>query len=181
VPITGENYYYIYCLWVAGEYAHKGYAKQLMEYCINDAKGNGMSGVCMLGCEKQKAWLSNQSFAEKFGLKAVEKSDYGYELLALSFDGSMPHFTDKAKSGIIKDTELMVYYDMQCPFILPHIEVLKGYCHDNKIPSSFIQVKSLEEAKDLPCVFNNWAVFYKGRFQTVNLFDPAQIEKMIDK
>ena len=44
VPIEGSRYYYIYCLWATGEYKGKGYGKQLLEYCIADAKANGKSG-----------------------------------------------------------------------------------------------------------------------------------------
>lgn len=84
VPVIGDNYYYIYCLWVAGPYKGKGYAKALMEHCLADARTHGKSGVCMLGAEKQKAWLSDQSFARKFGFEVVDTTDNGYELLALS-------------------------------------------------------------------------------------------------
>ena len=92
VPVTGENYLYIYCLWVAGSYKGKGYGKRLMEYCLADATAKGKSGVCMLGAEKQKAWLSDQAFAKKYGFQAVDSAAGGYELLALSFDGSLPRF-----------------------------------------------------------------------------------------
>lgn len=66
VPIEGDNYYYIYCLWVQGAPKGHGYGKQLMEYCIADAKANGKSGICMLGANKQKAWLSDQEFAKRY-------------------------------------------------------------------------------------------------------------------
>ncbi len=88
VPISGHNYLYIYCLWVLGEYCGKGYATALMESCIADARAQGKSGICMLGAQKQKAWLSDQSFAKKFGFQVVDSTDTGYELLALSFDGT---------------------------------------------------------------------------------------------
>ena len=97
VPIAGDNYLYIYCLWVLGEQKGKGYGRSLMEYCISDARERGRSGVCMLGASKQKAWLSDQSFAKKFGFTAVDATDSGYELLALSFDGTVPHFAPQAK------------------------------------------------------------------------------------
>ena len=90
VPIIGDNYYYIYCLWVFGDYKGKGYGKALMEYCLADAKKKGKSGVCMLGAKKQKAWLSDQSFAKKFGFEIVDTTDNEYELLAYSFDGTKP-------------------------------------------------------------------------------------------
>ena len=63
VPVTGKNYLYLYCLWVAGELKGKGYGQQLMDACIADAKAQGKSGVCMLGSEKQKAWLAEHQEA----------------------------------------------------------------------------------------------------------------------
>lgn len=72
VPIIGENYLYLYCLWVTGDAKGKGYGKALLESCLADAKAQGKSGVCMLGAEKQKAWLSDQSFAKKYGFEVVD-------------------------------------------------------------------------------------------------------------
>ena len=138
VPITGDNYYYVYCLWVLGSYKGKGYAKSLMEYCLADAKAKGKSGICMLGAKKQKSWLSDQSFAKKFGFEVVDTTD--------------------------------------------NIEIIKQYCEMNGVPVSFIQVDTLQKAKELPCVFNNWAVFYKGKFETVNLLlDVDYLKRILKK
>lgn len=86
VPITGDNYYYIYCLWVSGSPKGNGYGRALMEYC-----------------EKEN------------------------------------------------------------------------------VPASFIQVDSLQKVKELPCVFNNWAVLYKGKFETVNLLDVTALKRILKK
>lgn len=181
VPILGENYFYIYCLWVLGDYKGKGYGKELMEYCIADAKEKGKSGICMLGAKKQKSWLSDQSFAERFGFQVVDTTDSGYELLALSFDGSTPRFAENAKSGKIDNKELTIYYDMQCPYILQNLEKIKQYCEENQVPLSLIHVDTLEKAKELPCVFNNWGAFYNGEFKTVNLLDVSTVKKWVKR
>lgn len=182
VPITGNNYMYIYCLWADGKYKGKGYGKELLEYCIADAKSKGKSGLCMLGSDKQKAWLTDQNFAKKHSFQVVDTTDYGYELLALSFDGMTPTFNKNVKAGIIESKDLKIYYTMQCPHILRNIEIIKAYCETNQIQVSFILVDSLQKAKDLPCVFNNWAVFYNGKFQTVNLLlDIASLKRIIKK
>lgn len=181
VPIKGENYYYIYCLWVLGDYKGKGYGKELIEYCIADAKEHKKSGICMLGSKKQKAWLSDQSFAKKYDFKVVDATDNGYELLALSFDGTTPKFTPNAKKQEIENNELTIYYDFQCPYIYQTIETIKQYCETHDIPASIIEVNTLEKAKNLPCVFNNWGVFYKGKFETVNLLDIAHLKKILKK
>ena len=181
VPIMGDNYYYLYCLWVLGSPRGNGYGSSLMEYCIADAKEKGRSGICMLGAKKQKSWLSDQSFAKKFGFEVVDTTDNGYELLALSFDGTVPKFAPNAKNQKIESEELTIYYDMQCPYIYKYIEMIKQYCETNDVPVSFIQVDTLQKAKELPCVFNNFAVFYKGSFETVNLPPIDYLKRILKK
>lgn len=181
VPVIGENFYYIYCLWVLGNYKGKGYGRELMEYCLADARARGRSGICMLGANKQKAWLSDQAFAKKFGFEVVDTTDNGYELLALSFDGTTPKFAPNAQKQEISNPELTIYYDMQCPYTWQSIELVKQYCAANDVPVSLIKVDTLQKAKELPCVFNNWAVFYKGKFETVNLLDAASLKRILKK
>ncbi|MEG0015328.1 MAG: YoaP domain-containing protein [Gordonibacter sp.] len=181
VPIVGDNYIYLYCLWVYGAPKGQGYGRALMEYCLADARAKGKSGVCMLGAKKQKSWLSDQSFAKKYGFEVVDTTNNGYELLALSFDGGMPRFAPGAKEERIERQELTIYYDFQCPYVPGHIESVKRYCEDKGVPLSLVQVDSLQKAKELPCVFNNWAVFYQGNFETVNLVDTAYVERILKK
>lgn len=133
----------------------------------------------MLGADKQKSWLSDQNFAKKFGFDPVDRTLNGYELLALSFDGTLPEFTEGARVCKTDTTGLVVYYDHQCPFTFQRVETLKAYCKKHEIQASFILVDSLEKAKAIPCVFNNWAVFYNGNFITVNQIDGTMLEKII--
>lgn len=180
-PVIGENYFYLYCLWVDRTHTGHGYGKALMEYCLNDARAKGKSGVCMLGAKRQKSWLSDQSFAKKFGFEVVDTTDNGYELLALSFDGTKPGFAPNAKQNEIAEEGLTIYYDLQCPYIYQEIEQIKNYCEEDQIPVTFVLVDTLQKAKELPCVFNNWAVFYKGKFETVNLIDTACLKRILRK
>ena len=76
-------------------------------------------------------------------------------------------------------THLDVY--KRQPYICQNIEMIKKYCEMNKVPVSLIHVNTLQKAKELPCVFNNWAVFYKGKFETVNLLDAAYLKRILKK
>lgn len=181
VPVEGENYLYLYCLWVSGEFKGKGYGKQLMEYCLADARARGKSGVCMLGAEKQKAWLSDQAFGEKYGFETVDTTPDGYRLLALSFDKTRPRFAENAKRLKTDHQELTVYYSPQCPYIHPSVELVRNICGEMEAPYHLVPVDTLEKAKALPCVFNNWAVFYRGNFVTVNLLDAAALKRILKK
>ena len=42
-----------------------------------------------------------------------------------------------------------------------------------------IEVDTLEKAKQLPCIFNNWAVFYNGKFETVHLLNEGLLKKLL--
>ena len=180
VPVTGGNYIYLYCLWVSGIHKGKGYGKALMEYCLSDARAKGKSGVCMLGAKYQKSWLSDQSFAKRYGFESVDTAG-GYELLALSFDGTRPKFTDSAKRQAIESRELTIYYSAQCPFILQKLDNIRAYCETGGVPVSFLLVDTLEKAKKLPCVFNNFALFWQGKVETVNLVDVGYVERLLRK
>lgn len=181
VPVVGDNFLYIYCLWVLGEHRGKGYARALMEYCLADARAQGRSGVCMLGAQKQKAWLSDQSFAMHFGFEVVDTAPGGYALLARSFDGAVPRFAPGAKAQHIDDPALTIYYDAQCPFIPQFLDGIRHLCAEMGVPANLVRVETLAQAKALPCVFNNWAVFYKGEFQTVNLLDAAAVRRLLTR
>ena len=76
---------------------------------------------------------------------------------------------------------MTIYYDDQCPFIPDRVEKLRRFCDEKGIPAEFIHVQSLEQAKSLPCVFNNWAVFYQGKFVTVNQLDGPGVEKLLKR
>jgi predicted GNAT family acetyltransferase len=177
-PVRGENFIYIYCLWVSGSFKGKGYAKSLLEYCIDDARKQGKAGICILSSKKKKPFLSDKKFMQKYGFEVVD-SIGDYELLSLSFDGTKPSFNDGVKNSIIKSNDLTIYFGKQCPYIPNCIKQIKDYCESNNIPLNLIAIDTLEKAKTVPCIFNNWAVFYNGKFETVHLLNERSMKKLI--
>lgn len=184
VPVCGENYLYIYCLWVAGSFKGNGYGKELIEYCIHDAKTQGKSGICVLSSKKKKPYLTDKKFMLKYDFKVVDTvKDYlgnEYELLALSFDGTLPRFTESVKQMSIQDDKLTIYYGLQCPFIVNCVSQIDDYCKNNQIPLNMVAVDSIDKAKNVPCIFNNWAVFYKGKFEGLHLLNENQLKKLVE-
>lgn len=186
VPILGENFVYIHCLWVAGSFKGTGYANELLNYCIEDAKNRGKSGICVLSSKKKKPYLSDKKFFAKYGFKVLDSINNEYELLGLTFDDTdildknTPHFSDSAKKMSIDDDVLTIYYSHQCPFVVNSIEEVSSYCSENNIDVNIILVDSLEKAKNLPCVFNNWAVFLNGKFESCSLLNKNSLKKLLN-
>ena len=178
VPINGSNYEYIYCLWVAGSFKGHGYAKELLDYVINDAKEKGLNGVCTISSKKKKPFISEKSFFEHYGFKVVDNIG-DYELLSLSFNNELPKFNGLAKNMKIDNKDFTIYYSPECPYTLNCIKEIQDYANDNNIPINIIKVDTLEKAKSVPCVFNNWANFKDGEFISNTLLNKNSFEKLI--
>ena len=72
---------------------------------------------------------------------------------------------------------MTIYNGMQCPYIPNCIEQIQSYYNENGIALDLVKVDTLEKAKNVSCVFNNWAVFI-GRFETVHLLNVRYLKKM---
>ena len=81
VPIEGNGFLYIYCLWVSGKFKGHGYGKQLLEYVINDAKKKGKQGVCVISSKKKKSYLADKKFFLKYGFEVVGDVQNGSKAL----------------------------------------------------------------------------------------------------
>ena len=179
VPISGDNYEYIYCLWVAGSFKEKGIGRELLEYAINDAKEKGRNGICTLVSKKKKPFLGEKKFFEHFGFEVVDNIG-DYELLALKFkDGDTPKFNDNARAMKIDSKNFTIYYSNECPYVEYEVQELSDYAKEKGIKLDFIKIDTLEKAKNAPCIFNNWANFYKGEFISNTILNANALEKLL--
>ena len=179
VPVIGKNYEYIYCLWVAGSFKGKGIGKELLEYAIEDSKEKKKSGICTLVAKKKKPFLGEKNFFLHYGFKVVDSIN-DYELLALSFDDKdIPKFSDSARKMEIDSNDFTIYYSNECPYVEYEVKELSDYAKDKKFKLNFIKIDSLDKAKNAPCVINNWANFYKGKFISNTILNANALEKLI--
>ena len=179
VPVIGKNYMYIYCLWVAGSFKGKGIGKELLEYAINDAKNKKMNGICTIVSKKKKPFIGDKKFFQHFGFKVVDTIE-DYELIALDFnDINIPKFSDSAKTMQIDSKDFTIYYSNECPYVEYEVKELTEYAKSKNVKLNFIKIDSLEKAKNAPCIFNNWANFYKGKFISNTILNANALEKLI--
>lgn len=78
----------------------------------------------------------------------------------------------------IKNKDLTIYYSCECPFIENCINEVKEFAKENKIKLNLEKVDTIEKAKNLPCVFNNWAIFYNGEYISNLLLNKNMVEKL---
>ena len=151
----------------------------MLEYCISDAKEKGMSGVCTLTYKKKKQFIGEKKFFEHYGFKVVD-AVLDYELLVLQFDDNeVPKFNDNARIMKIDNQEFTIYYSNECPYVEYEVKELSEYAKKNNMKITFIKEDTIEKAKNVPCVFNNWANFYKGEFISNTILNANSFEKLM--
>ena len=179
VPVDGNNYEYIYCLWVAGSFKGKGIGKELLNYAINDAKNKKKSGICTIVTQKKKPFIGDKKFFEHFGFKVVDAIN-DYELMALSFDEKdVPKFRDTARKMKIDNKDFTIFYTNECPYVEYEVKELTDYAENNNIKLDFIKIDTLDKAKKAPCIVNNWANFYQGKFVSNTILNANAFSKII--
>ena len=179
VPINGKNYMYIYCLWVAGSFKGKGIGTELLNYAINDAKEKKKNGICTLVSKKKKPFIGDKKFFEYHGFKVIDSIN-DYELMAQSFNkDEAPKFCDNARNMLIDNKDFTIYYSNECPYVEYEVIELSTYAKTNNIKLNFIKIDTLKKAKEAPCIFNNWANFYKGKFISNTVLNANALEKLI--
>ncbi len=176
-PVQGKDFLYIYCLWVAGSFKGNGYAKELLEYVIADAKKQGKNGVCTISSKKKKPFIGEKKFFEHFGFKVVDSIE-DYELLSLNFNKETPKFSDIIKQMKIASNNLTIYYSQQCPYTNNSILEIEEYAKESGKKIDLIKVDTLEKAKSMPCIFQNWAVFKDGKFVSNTLLNKNSVAKL---
>ena len=116
-----------------------------------------------------------------YGFKVVDEIG-DYELLALQFeDVETPRFNDNARNMKIDNQDFTIYYSNECPYVEYEVKELTEYAKENNIKINFIKIDSLEKAKNAPCIFNNWANFYKGEFISNTILNANSFEKLISE
>ena len=138
-----------------------------------------MSGICTIVTEKKKPFIGDKKFFEHFGFKVVDSIN-DYELMALQFDDKdTPKFNENARKMEIESNDFTIYYSNECPYVEYEVQELSDYAKENNIKLNFVKIDSLEKAKNSPCVFNNWANFYKGKFISNTILNANSFKKLL--
>ena len=100
--------------------------------------------------------------------------------MALKFeDTETPKFNEAARSMKIDSKDFTIYYSNECPYVEYEVKELSEYAKEKGFKLDFIKIDSLEKAKNAPCIFNNWANFYKGEFISNTILNANALEKLL--
>jgi len=161
--VNAAGYMVIHCIWVAGQSKGKGYARLLLNECLEDARKLQMKGVAVLTSERN--WLVGHRFFAKHGFDPVD--DYTpFKLMVRKF-GAFPSpglsgaFADKLEKcgkGLT-----IVRFD-QCPYVIAATEAACRAGETLGIETKVVELRDTEDVRTLsPSPYGVFSIVHDGR------------------
>lgn len=178
---------FIGCLWVAGRYKDKGYAKALLQKAIDEANERGKDGLVTVVGTKKFHFMSDTKWLLKQGFEEIERLPYGFSLLLkkLNSHAKNPRFEKTVETGECQNKDdLTVYFTNRCPFSEYHVgnsllEVVKKRNLNLKV----IKLETMKEAQSVPTPATIFSLFYNGKFVTtdISVCMESRFDKIVEK
>lgn len=180
-PVTAENAFYINCLWVSGQYKGQGYADQLLDSCIENARAQNKQGIVALSSAKKKPFLSDPDYLKKRGFIKADQAAPDYELLFLPLvpDAIMPRFNPRSKVGICEGHGFVLYYTNQCPHTDKYAPLLSSWIAHRGLAIELRKIEDRQTAQSAPCPFTTYSLYYEGKFVTNEILSEKRLEKIL--
>ena len=179
-PIDGDDFMFINCFWVSGQYKGKGISNILLNECIKDSKEQGKKGIIALSSEKKRPFLSDGSYLKHKGFKVADTLEPYFELLYFPFyeGAKIPTFKACTKERTLEDG-FVLYYSNQCPFTEKYVNIIKKTAEKSGIKLTVHKFLNALEAKNSPSPFTTYSLFYNGKFITNEILSEDKFLKIL--
>ncbi len=147
--IKADNFMVIHCIWIVGQHKKKGYASEMIQIALDDAKALSMNGVVGMSTEKG-GWLPRKSLYEKLNFEQVDEYGDNIGLYAKAFSKSppKPEFYPITEAGKQEHRDgIIILYTHQCPYIPALIDDVEQFAKNNGLPFQAKIINSASEAQ----------------------------------
>ncbi|MDE7394587.1 MAG: YoaP domain-containing protein [Clostridiales bacterium] len=182
-PIEAHGYMHINCFWVSGSLKGHGYANDLLNACIADAKAQGMHGITVISSPKKMPFLSDPKFLKYKGFQVADTAAPDFTLMVLRFDENAPapKFKESVKQPHIEKQGFVVYYTLGCPFTAKYVPLVAQTAKEKGIPFESILLGSKEKAQNAPMAWTNYAVFYNGEYVSNEILNEKRFLELAER
>lgn len=183
VPIEASGYMHINCFWVSGSCKGHGYANDLLEACVTDAKEKGKKGLTVISSPKETPFLSDPKFLKHKGFVTADTVDPYFLLMVLPFEEGvkLPELKAQVKSPQIEQKGFVLYYTHGCPFTVKYVALIESFARKEKIAFKSILIDSRENAQKAPVAWTTYALFYDGKFVTNEILSEKKFIALCEK
>ena len=162
--VEAKGYMFIHCLWVVGKSKGKGYAAQLLNECIEDAKRVGMNGVAIATAPGN--WLIGNELFLQHGFVPADRAPLAFELLVKKFrDAPSPRFTGNWDEKMNRCGKgFTIFRSDQCPYLEDAVNYFNETANELNLSIKVIELKNAKEIRELaPTAYGVFNVVYDGK------------------
>ena len=154
--VEADGYLFIHCFWVIGSNRRHGYGRQLLQDCLEDARGT--NGVVVMSSRTH--WLPTRKIFMRNGFEVADELP-PFELLAkrLNPDVPMPRFKPTAQNPT---QGLTLYHSDQCPYFQNMPIIVRQVGEQLGIPVNIVHLESARQAQVSPCLYGVLGIFFNG-------------------
>lgn len=183
VPIHADGYMHINCFWVSGSCKGHGYANELLDACMADAREMGRSGLTVISSPKKMSFLSEPKYLAHKGFQLADTANPYFSLLYFPFSEnvSVPSFRECAKTPRSEVSGFALYYTKGCPFTAKYVPLIEQCAASRGIPFTVIHIDTVEKAQNAPAAWTNYALFYNGEFVTNEILSEKKFLSFCEK
>ncbi|MDE5756584.1 MAG: GNAT family N-acetyltransferase [Clostridia bacterium] len=182
-PIEADGYLHINCFWVSGSFKGHGYANDLLNACIDDAKAQGKHGITVISSPKKMPFLSDPKYLAYKDFKVADNASPYFTLLYMPFNANapVPKFKENAKQPKINKSGYVLYHTHGCPYTAKYAPIIEDLAKANGVPFERILIDSKEKAQNAPMAWTNYALFYNGEFVTNEILSEKKFLEIVAK
>ncbi len=182
--VEADDYMVIHCLCIFYKpFRKKGYASEMIDACLKDAKKEKMRGVAVV--TRQGAWMVGKEIFLKKGFEVVDQAEPDLELLVKKFKANapVPKFKRNEQKILMKYGQgLTILWSDQCPFIAKAMKEIREMIKDKYgLEAKIIQMKNHEEAQNAPSPYAIFSLIYDGRLHAFHPISSKRFGNIMDK
>jgi GNAT superfamily N-acetyltransferase len=169
--VEAPGYLFIHCFWVVGRNRRHGYGRQLLQACLEDARGTNGAAVVT----SRTHWLPTRKIFIKNGFELADELP-PFELLVKRFkpDAPLPRFNRMLQSP---HPGLTLYHSDQCPYMQNLPDIVQQVGKQLGVPVTLVHLESAEQAQNSPCPYGVLGIFLNGELIE---YRPAGTQKLLE-
>jgi len=169
--VEAKGYLFIHCFWVIGQNRGHGYGRQLLEACLEDARGS--NGVALV--VSRTHWLPTPKLFLKNGFELADQAPPSFDLLVKRFDPQAPLPRFRAALAV-PPPGLVLYHSDQCPYMQNMPAIVRQAGEQLGLPVQVIRIENAAQAQASPCPYGVLGILLDG---TLVDYRPTGTEKLI--
>ncbi len=163
--VDARGYMFIHCIWIhSRRHQRKGWARFMVEACLEDAQREGMSGVAVM--VRDGPWLAGRRLFLANAFESVDTAPPDYELLVrkIRSGAASPAFKKGSDRKLAEYSRgLTIIRSSQCPYTAKFAaEIAETAKNEYHIKARLVRLESWKDAQDAPTPYAAFAVIYKG-------------------